>query len=94
MARRLAEHSELLRMINDHMATLDDCHDMEAISLAHASDHPNGANWAISGFRHRGSGDQVRCIDAIEPFVTELQKQFKKGGVWNAVRRLAEPREG
>ena len=76
MARRLAEHSELLRMINDHMATLDDCQDLEAISLTQAPDHPNGANWAISGFRHRRSGDQVRRIDAIEPFVTELQRHY------------------
>ena len=76
MPRRLVEQADLLRMINDHMSTLDDCRDLEAISLAHASDHPNGANWAISGFRHRGTGDQVRCIDAIEPFVTELQRHY------------------
>ena len=79
MARRLAEHSELLRMINDHMATLDDCQDLEAISLTHAPDYPNGANWAISGIRPRRSGDQVRCIDAIEPFVTELQRHYDLG---------------
>jgi len=76
MARILLEQSELLRMINDHMATLDDCRDIEAFSLAFAADHLNGANWAISGFRHRGTGEQVHCIDAIEPFVTELQRHY------------------
>ena len=76
MPRRLLEQADLLRMINQHMATIDECRNIEAISIAIAPDHPNGANWAISGFRHRGNEDQVDCIDAIEPFVASLQSRF------------------
>ena len=76
MARRFLKQTALLRMINDHMATLDDCRDFEAISLTHAPGHRNSANWAISGFYYRGTGEQVHCTEAIEAFVTELQRHY------------------
>lgn len=77
MARQIIDREALLKIINDHLETVDVCRNLHVSSLAVDPHRANGGNWTTNGLRLSGDDhDQIACGEAIIAFMRVLQGRY------------------
>lgn len=77
MPRQLIAPDDLLTIINDHIASLDECRNLKVLQVIPDPNRTYGGNWTTSGLRQSGDdNDPVECEEAIAKFMASLQTKY------------------
>lgn len=77
MARELIDAAALLGLINDHLASLDACRNLEVGAVIRDQTRAAGGNWTTHGLRQSGNDhDRTECAEAIRDFMRGLQAHY------------------
>lgn len=77
MARKLIGKEELLKIINGHLESLDECRNLHISAIVQDPGRTHGGNWTTSGHRRSGNNhDEEACAEAIQNFMAHLQATY------------------